>query len=955
MASRKAEQVKKLHVLRINQNNSAAGAKSYYSTADYYTQAQELTGRWCGKGAAMLGLHGQITGEVGKQQWNRLCDNLHPLTGAKLMPRTREERRIGYDINFHAPKSLSVLYSLTHDAQVLEAFREAVSATMAQMESEMQTRVRAGGRDEDRTTGNLVYGEFVHTTARPVDGIPDPHLHAHCFTFNTTFDKDEQRWKAGQFGGLKHNAPYFEAVFHAELAHRMQQLGLAVQRTRQGWELGDLPASIVKKFSRRTAQIEQEAAEKGISSAKQKDKLGAKTRERKAKHLTHDELVQAWSARLSPEESMAVSRVARDLGVTRADGDAPSDPSKHASKFKTTPLSHGRHTAEPAIPPSPDFTREVVELAKEHCFERSAVVPEREVLARAMRLGVGHVTPHAVIDAAVRSDLIAREIGGRRMVTTREVLAEGQAILDCARAGRGACSALGSRDEKPVRDFLSDEQLSALRHVLSSTDRVVLLRGAAGTGKTTLMQETVGAIERNGKRVFTFAPSAGASHGVLNEAGFTDANTVAMLLEDRAKHEAMRGQVIWIDEAGLLGSKATRRVLALASELHARVILSGDKRQHGSVERGGVLALLEREAGLVPAELRQIRRQGGAYKQAVMALSEGKVAEGFARLDELGWVREIPDRSQREHQLAKAYLESVRAKGSTLVVCPTHHEALAVTQEIRAMLRQQGKLQSPGTTYQQLRPVSLTLAERRDPLSYRSGDVLVFHKHAPGIRKGSKYVIGREGPAPLAYADRYSVYRPDVISIAAGDRIRITKNRAPRREVCGPSNMRLNNGDLLTVQAIDAKGDLELSNGARLSKDFGHIDYGYVVTSHASQGKSVDRVIVAQSSVSFRASSREQFYVSVSRGKSQALIVTDDKQALQEAVQQADQRMTATQLITMRLPHRNRSDRAARRSVPATPNRSRPGENRVRILPSSASGAEEARSVLRREGNIHER
>jgi ATP-dependent exoDNAse (exonuclease V) alpha subunit len=72
------------------------------------------------------------------------------------------------------------------------------------------------------------------------------------------------------------------------------------------------------------------------------------------------------------------------------------------------------------------------------------------------------------------------------------------------------------------------------------------------------------------------------------------------------------------------------------------------------------------------------------------------------------------------------------------------------------------------------------------------------------------------------------------------------------------------------------------------------------VTSHSSQGKTVDKVIIAQSSMSFRASSVEQFYVSVSRGKESVAIYTDDKRELFSAVNRSGQRMTATELAGTR-------------------------------------------------------
>ena len=96
---------------------------------------------------------------------------------------------------------------------------------MRDIESEMKTRVRRNGRDENRDTGNMVWAEFIHTTSRPVDGSPDPQLHAHCFVFNSTWDDHERRWKAGQFRDLKRDAPYFQAAFRVRLADKLQDLG----------------------------------------------------------------------------------------------------------------------------------------------------------------------------------------------------------------------------------------------------------------------------------------------------------------------------------------------------------------------------------------------------------------------------------------------------------------------------------------------------------------------------------------------------------------------------------------------------------------------------------------------------------------------------------------------------------------------------------------------------------
>jgi conjugative relaxase-like TrwC/TraI family protein len=890
-------------MLIATQGKSVAGTQKYFeqvlTRGDYYL-GQEVAGQWHGKGADILGL-GQGS-NVTKEQFNHLLEGKHPETGKNLTQRIRKDRRPGNDLTFSVPKSVSLAWAINKDEEILRVLQESVRETMKRdVEPLMQRRVRTGKHAQTKQkthTGKLIYADFLHKTSRPVKGSADPHLHVHAFVINWTQQNGKNY--AGEFEEIFRQRPSLQAKFEARLARKLNhELGYNVQHTRfrqsgrmkNGWEIKGIERSTIEKFSQRTAQVEQHALENNIKDAEAKGKLGKVTREQKDTGKTVSQLRDDWQGRLTNKERLAFAKLKR--GTCKSQGENENAAAERSVKY-----------------------------ALEHHLFRQSTVERHQIAGTALEHGLT-LSPEQVEQSIDRSGVIQRTLDAegskRQMITTREVLHAEREMIAFARDGRGTRKAIGSTERKFDRQWLNDQQKNAVNHVLGSRDTVMAITGGAGTGKSSLMQEAVDAVRQNGKQVFTFAPSTGAKE-VLEEKGFDNAKTVEHLLRNTKLHPELKDQVLWIDEAGLLDVRSMNGVFRIAKEQNCRVVLSGDTKQHSSPRRGEAMRLLENEAGLNIARIEMIQRQKGRYKRAVELISRGHeimdsrtgrsgLLVGFDMLDSMGKVKELSG-SDRTEALAQAYLKSTKKRKSTLVIAPTHAEAGKVTEHIRENLREQGKLTTEETKFTQLRSLNFSEAEKGNAASYldQEGLIVQFHQNvAGGFKKGDRYLVSSVGDQsvelqsmsgnktrflPLSHSDRFEVYSQHELGISAGDKIRFSLGGTTR-----DGKGRISNGRLDEVKGFDRRGNLILKNGKIIDRNYGHLDLGYVVTSHASQGKDRQVAIAAMGSTSLPAINAKQFYVTVSRGSENVEIYVDDKAKVRRNIERSGHQMSATELL----------------------------------------------------------
>ncbi len=868
---------------QLNLKHAKAYFREHLSVGDYYSVKAQVRGEWFGLGASRLGL----SGAVGEADFLALCEGLNPATGERLTQRLNSlrrealggelaNRRVFYDFTISPPKSVSVV-GLYQDDRILELHDRTVRAAMAELEKLAATRVRKGGAQADRETGNVIGAAFRHDTSRELD----PHLHTHCVVLNATFDLIENRWKAVQVHGMYAAQKFAENLYYHELAKGLRELGYEVENNARDFELKGVPVSLVERFSKRHRQIDEEAgkriAAEGLHANEKavREQVARAERKRKTAEATADRLRPFWAQQMTPDEQAALAALRPKATRSTERGDASA----------------------------------LVAWAEQHLFERRSVVAEYELLSAALMRGRGAGVNLAELKHVVDTGDYLREENSRKL-TSAAALACEREIVSAAQQGRRRFESFHP-DFKPVPD-LTAEQAKAVRQILGSRDFITLFRGGAGTGKSFTLKEVERGMSMVGRPIVVLAPQRQQVEDLRRDG--LPAETVSRTL---AVGTLMHGAVVIVDEAGQLGGRELRDVIRLAKANAGRLVLSGDTRQHGAVTASDAVIAIEKHSGLKPIEIQKIRRQDPkrgktrrdraeirAYRTAVKKAAGGQTLDSLERLDALGWIRELPPDELRG-AVAAEYLAARTRKENVLVVAQTREEVRAINESIRHGLVAAGAL-GAGQTVTALEALDWTEAQKRDARYYQPGQRVQFIRRYGRFRAGDTCEVaganehglvlvkdGRRSALSFRYTDRVVVTRPVELELSPGDRLQLKFNG---RSVEGS---RLNNGELVTVVRIepDARLVVEDGKGGRktLSPEQRLFTRGYAVTSYASQGKTVDTVLLADAA-NRAATNQKQWYVSISRGRRRALIFTPDRAGLRANLQNPGNRELALSL-----------------------------------------------------------
>jgi conjugative relaxase-like TrwC/TraI family protein len=855
--------------------------------SDYYAEGERVIGQWQGRGAELLGL----LGDVNSEQFEAIRQGIDPRTGEFLRQRqsadrvaadgtTQSHARNLYDFTISAPKSVSIVAQIAGDGRLIEAHQKAVGEALKELESYAATRVRQDGANADRTTGNLVIAVYHHDTSRELD----PQLHTHAVAGNMTWDGVEGRWKALQASDIYERRAYLTEVYRNVLANEVRGLGYEIENRRDargrdaGFEIRGVSGALLEEYSQRSRQRDDAIEEFTRRNGRRPtdNEVAVLVRESRADKLLEistAEVRQRQNARLTPEERHTITQLREN---------APAAAHAHANE---------RESAFPSLL-----------YAQEHIFERVSVARDYELLTEALRHGRGRIALEETKGVLQLEESSGRVFRAGNEIATGESLNRERQMVAVVNDGIGRFEPLGGNNGFVASDRLRPEQKHVVEFVLASRDHAVNIRGAAGTGKTATLQELNRGLTEAGREVLALAPTMSAVEE-LQKVGFSNATTIQRLLQDQRAQMEARGKVMIVDEAGMVSGRQMAELLQLAGRQSARIVFSGDTRQIQSVEAGDALRVLEKESHLKSTSLTQVQRQTAqAYREAIQELRRNP-ERGFERLDQIGAVQEVAWQ-ERACAVAQAWRDAGSQRNGdgsvhkVLVVCATHEEIRNVTEAIRAERQRAGEL-GESRPVERLVPQNYTAAQKSDSRNFREGQVLAFHRATKDVTRNELLevvrverhkVMGRNA-AGVEYeltakqAKCFEVYERGTIEVAPNDKLVLTANR---RE----SGFRGTNGEMVTVASVDSRGRIELVDGRTLPANYKHFDYGYAVTAHRSQGKSVDAVVISGDAMK-----KELFYVAASRGRESVQVITSDKELLRQSVARSGERQSASELV----------------------------------------------------------
>ncbi len=763
--------------------------------------------------ASSAGINDLTDTEIGEQVWCEL---------AAAASRREPVGNAGYELTLTLPKSFSI-YALagpeSQSGEWLDVMEAAATRALERLMAEAgfcSTGHRGDGQDVQVMPADGWAG-FIATEISSRAG--DPHLHVHCTLPNQLVGRDGLvRTMADGGRELVVNAPRFAAWGQAFVIEEAIERGLIPNAwfnpgTRQ-WEVGGLSDDTIAAFSRARQAVLAELAHDDDDRPRDARAMTRRNRAAKSRTTAAKTDEQPTWSQLRAEMTARASRLGIDLDAERADI-VPPVPQPDAWTdaewvgFVSGVVCEHESTASLAR------IRALVDLA-------ACRLPDEE-RRRITRLVVdrGFVRGHESHDTGMRT-------GGQRWVSRAALAAEERVLAAFAdgldpnpiertwRTARGVARTAAANGWTP-----SDEQNEAIGAIVDGRDRITLISGVAGSGKTTVLAAAHAALTADRRRgvggilVTSTATIAASTAGDASGAPWMNVSELLARIDDGQR---IRGSVVVVDEASMVDVKSLARIADWCVASRKRLVLQGDDRQLRAVGAGDVFSVLCATHPDRVVRLTENRRQRtDAGREIARALHTRDIDAAWTALTDTDAVLVARHREHKLDTVAATVVEAIAEHGPQQVTCDavTNVEVDDLNVRIHDRLVTGGQIDATTVTRYRTRAGDRELG---------SGTILRVVTPLKESGRGERLVRG----------ERVRVME------AGRDRVRIAFSDGRTRS--------------LTPRTL-----------------FAHLDYGYVGTTHKVQGQTSAVHIAALD----RNKDLASLYVSATRGRDRTVFVAD--------------------------------------------------------------------------------
>lgn len=923
-------------MLSVANVRTAGGAARYFAADNYYTRADaDRSGTWFGKGAERLGLSGGVDPRV----FEAVLKGFLP-DGSRVGSDNRAHRA-GTDLTFSMPKSWSLLALVGGDKRIIEAYAEAVREMLGWAETNLaETRMEVKGREKTRETGNLLVALFSHDTNRN----QEPNAHIHAVVANVTQGPDG-KWRALKNDRLWEHNTLLNAMTMARFRLSVERLGYEIGPVGKhgNFEAVGVPRSAIEAFSSRRAEVLaklEQMAHKGPSAA---DAATLMTRAAKEPIEDRTTLAARWrasAAAIGFDPATLVARAnalaAGELGVTGGWRSAVGDlAARGRAIVEAFAARMGQRQGDALIPrdlarrpPEEAAAVHAVASAVRHLSEREAAFSRTDIFRAALGFGLPAAMPaieRRVAQLERQGQLLRGKGADRGLLTMASALASEQRIVAEVEQGRGRGVAIVEPADVGVRlqalsqlkygMTLNQGQEAAGRLLLSSSNRIVAIQGVAGAGKSTVLKPVADILREEGRTVLGLAvqntlvqmlerdtgiASMSVARFLKQHAGLLDGDDKAGLA---AARQELRGAMVLLDEASMVGNADKEKLVALANLLElGRFAAIGDRKQLGAVDAGKPFDVMQK-VGIETATmnrnvrardkrlaLAQAAAQGGHVDEALRHLGANVVeaGEGAAIEAAAAWLRLSP----AERETTAIYASGRALRGEVNVA-------------VQGGLKANGEIGEPSLHLDVLARVNATREELRYTASYVPGMVVDVDRDLRAQRlprgtysvilvdsrrervelenaRGKRFAFRPSRLRPQGELDPLRLHEVKPIDLHAGDRIRWTATDH-KRGLLNADQARVTEIGEKTIRLVTSLGvEHELGRGDPMLK---RLDLAYALNAHMAQGLTSDRGIAAMDSRERNLANQQTFLVTITRLRDGLTLYVNNAVRLETAIE----------------------------------------------------------------------